>query len=134
MGIYASPSQPSVSLANALFSSTKQQVLRILFGQPDRSFYANGIINLAGSGSGAGQRELATLSDSGLVTAARRGNQKHYQANQHSPIFGELHAIAQKTIGVAESIRHALVPLAPHITAALFMLNSQENGHGDQRC
>jgi len=64
---------------------------------------------------------LATLSDSGLVTAARRGNQKHYKPNQHSPIFGELHAIVQKTIGVAESIRHALVPLAPHITAALFM-------------
>ncbi|GEM_PF-5860980 len=60
MGIYASPPRQSASLANALFSSTTQQVLRILFGQPDRSFYAIEIINLAGSGSGAGQRELAT--------------------------------------------------------------------------
>ncbi|HBP28210.1 nucleotidyltransferase domain-containing protein [Advenella sp. FME57] len=118
MGIPTSSSRPSVSLANALFSSTKQQVLRILFGQPDRSFYANEIINLASSGSGAVQRELATLADSGLVTATRRGNQKHYQANQHSPIFGELRAIVQKTIGVAEPIRNALAPLAPHIAAA----------------
>jgi len=118
MGIYASSSEPSVSLAIALFSRTKQQVLRILFGQPDRSFYANEIISLASSGSGAVQRELATLADSGLVTATRRGNQKHYQANQHSPIFGELHAIVQKTIGVAEPIRNALAPLAPQITAA----------------
>jgi predicted nucleotidyltransferase len=118
MGIITSNSQPSANLANALFSSTKQQVLRILFGQPDRSFYANEIIGLASSGSGAVQRELATLADSGLVTATRRGNQKHYQANQHSPIFGELRAIVQKTIGAAEPIRNALAPLAPHIAAA----------------
>ena len=106
------------SLANALFPGTKQQVLRILFGQSDRSFYANEIINLAASGSGAVQRELTALTQSGLITATRRGNQKHYQANPQSPIFEELRSIVQKTVGVAEPIRNALASIAPHISAA----------------
>ena len=44
----------SSSLADALFPGTKQRVLGLLFGQPSRSFYANELIGLAGSGSGAG--------------------------------------------------------------------------------
>jgi len=118
MGTIISSSQSSSSLANALFPGTKQQVLRILFGQSDRSFYANEIINLAASGSGAVQRELTVLTQSGLITATRRGNQKHYQANPQSPIFEELRSIVQKTVGVAEPVRNALVPMAAHISAA----------------
>jgi predicted nucleotidyltransferase len=106
------------SLADALFSTTQQRVLAYLFGQPERSFFATELIRLAGGGSGAVQRELARLVDSGLVTVSRVGTQKHYQANPKSPIFAELCAIAQKTVGLAEPLREALTPLAKRITAA----------------
>ena len=65
----------STSLAAALFSGTQQRVLGLLFGQPDRSFYATELISLAGVGSGAVQRELARLAQSGLVTVKPVGNQ-----------------------------------------------------------
>ncbi|GAB3471148.1 winged helix-turn-helix domain-containing protein [Polaromonas eurypsychrophila] len=71
------PPAPS-GFAAALFTGTQQRVLGLLFGQPDRSFYANEIIALAGVGSGAVQRELARLAQSGLVTLRPVGNQKHY--------------------------------------------------------
>lgn len=106
------------SLADALFSTVQQRVLAYLFGQPERSFFATELIKLAGGGSGAVQRELARLEDSGLVTVSRIGTQKHYQANPKSPIFSELCAIAQKTVGLAEPLREALNPLAKRITAA----------------
>lgn len=105
-------------LADALFSTTQQRVIAYLFGQPERSFFATELIALAGGGSGGVQRELARLADSGLVTVTRVGTQKHYQANPDSPIFAELCAIAQKTVGLAEPLRKALAPLAKHITAA----------------
>ncbi len=117
MGIINTASS-SRSLSNALFSGTKQRVLSILYGQPARSFYANELISLAASGSGAVQRELATLTNSGLVTVKSVGNQKHYQANPDSPIFSELCAIVQKTTGLAEPLREALTPLTSQITAA----------------
>jgi predicted nucleotidyltransferase len=120
MGIMTSSPTKSLatSLADALFSTTQQRVIGLLFGQPERSFYANEVIRLAGAGSGAVQRELARLAQSGLVTARRLGNQKHYQANPDSPIFAELCNIAVKTVGLAEPLREALAPLASRIRAA----------------
>lgn len=113
-----SPATGRASLADALFSATQQRILGLLFGQPERSFYANELIALTGSGSGAVQRELARLAASGLVVVSLIGRQKHYQANPDSPIFAELCGIASKTIGLAEPLRQALAPLAPRIRAA----------------
>ena len=112
-----------ISLADALFSNIQQRVLAYVFGQPERSFFATELIKLAGGGSGAVQRELARLADSGLVTVSRVGTQKHYQANPKAPIFSELCAIAQKTVGLAEPLRSALKPLAKR-TAAAFVYGS----------
>lgn len=117
MGTATNTSAPR-GLSNALFSGTKQRVLGILYGQPTRSFYANELIGLVGSGSGAVQRELATLASSGLVTVKLIGNQKHYQANLESPIFTELHSIILKTIGLAGPLQDALAHLSSQVTAA----------------
>ena len=114
----ASQKPQAASLADALFSGTQQRVLAWLFGQPERSFYATELIGLAGAGSGAVQRELARLAQSGLVTARAVGNQKHYQANPGAPIYAELCGIVQKTVGLAGPLREALAPLAERIRAA----------------
>lgn len=110
---------PSASLADALFTATQQRVLGLLFGQPDRSFFANELISLARAGSGGVQRELKRLADSGLVTVFRVGNQKHYQANRASPVFEELCGIVRKTVGLRDPIRDALMPLADKIERAV---------------
>ena len=107
------------SLADALFTTTQQRVLALLFGQPSRSFFASELIKLTGSGSGAVQRELKRLSSSGLVTVKRIGRQKHYQANPDCPVFEELCALVRKTVALVEPIRQALAPLAEHIALAL---------------
>ncbi len=105
-------------LADALFSTTQQRVLGLLFGQPERSYYATQLIGLAGGGSGAIQREIARLEESGLVTVRRVGTRKHYQANPESPLYEELVGIARKTVGLAGPLREALAPLSKRITAA----------------
>ena len=115
------------SLADALFSKTQQRVLGVLFGKPDQSFFANEIVRLAGGGFGAVHRELAALEGTGLVTATRIGNQKHYQANRAAPIYEELRGIVLKTVGLADVLRKALAPLAPRIRAA-FVYGSVAKG------
>lgn len=115
------------SLADALFTRTQQRVLGVLFGEPGRSFHASDVIRRAGTGSGAGQRELSRLEGSGLITATRVGNQKHYQVNQASPLFEEVHGIISKTVGLAEPLRQALSPLARRVRAA-FVFGSVAGG------
>jgi len=43
-----------------------------------------------------------------LLTIECVGNQKHYQANEKSPIFDELKGIVQKTFGLADILKDAL--------------------------
>jgi predicted nucleotidyltransferase len=118
MGIQKPPAPASTSLADALFPKVRQRVLAVLFGTPDRSFYANEVIALAQSGTGAVQRELAGLSEAGLLTVRKQGNQKHYQANADAPVFAELRGLVLKTVGLADVLRAALVPLAAQIDLA----------------
>lgn len=107
------------SLADALFTTTQQRVLALLFGQPNRSFYASEMIERTGSGSGAVQRELKRLASSGLVTVTRIGNQRHYQANPASPVFKELCGLVKKTVALAEPLRDSLAPLADRVSLAV---------------
>ena len=110
--------QQTTSLGDALFTGTRKWLLGALFGNPARSFYARELIGLAGSGSGAIQRELERLTQAGLVTMLPIGNQKHYRANPESPVFAELCALTRKTFGLADPLREALEPLASRIRAA----------------
>ncbi|WP_049620654.1 transcriptional regulator [Frateuria defendens] len=108
----------TAGLADALFTQTQQRVLGLLFGQAQRDFGVSELIAATGAGSGAVQRELATLAGSGLLAVQRVGNQKRYRANPQSPIYDELVAIVQKTVGLAVPLREALQPLADQILVA----------------
>lgn len=122
------------NLADALFPKVRQRVLAVLFGQPDRSFYANEVIALAQSGTGAVQRELADMAQVGLITVTKVGNQKHFQANTQSPVYTELRGLVLKTVGLADVLRSALATLVNRIDTAFVygsMANQQDTAQSD---
>ena len=118
LGMFTAASSMS-SLADALFTSTQQKVLGLLFGQPGRSFFVTEIMGLVKAGSGAVQRELHRLERAGLVSVRMHGNQKHYQANSDSPLFDELCSIARKTVALEEPLKAAVESLAGTVRLAL---------------
>jgi len=81
------------SIADALFTKTRQRVLGLLYGQPDIRFYTNEIVRRADMGRGTIQRELDRLVSAGLLTVTREGNRRHYQANEHNPVYHQLLAL-----------------------------------------
>ena len=107
-----------LNISDALFSSTRQRVLGLLFGNPERSFYTSEIVKRARSGTGAVERELLRLLRSGLVSVSKVGNQKHYRADRESPVYEELRGLVLKTFGLSEPLREALAPYAEKIDAA----------------
>jgi predicted nucleotidyltransferase len=115
-------------IGDALFTKTQRQVLGLLFGNPDRSWYLNDIVRKADVGRGAVQRELKKLASAGLLTVRKVGNQMHYQANFESPIFQELRGIVLKTFGVGDELRRALEPVAGKIVVA-FIYGSVAKGN-----
>ena len=125
MGTYKKPEVSS--LASALFGGTRLSILSLLFINDDESFYLREIMRLLGKGRGSVQRELANLTDAGLILRSERGNQVFYQANKGSPIFSELKTLLVKTAGIADVIRASLLDLEDKIKMA-FIYGSFADG------
>lgn len=117
-------------LGDALFTTTQQQVLGLLYGQPQRSFYTKEILRLTGMGVATIKRELDRMLAAGILTIKRVGNQHHYQANAGCPIFAELRAIVCKTFGVTGVLKAALLPLADGLDQ-VFVFGSVAAGKED---
>lgn len=95
-------------IAEALFGQTKRRVLGLLFGRPGQSFYLRQIVRETGAGIGAVQRELAHLAEADLIQRSPHGNQVHFTANTHSPVYEELRKLLAKTAGLADVLRASL--------------------------
>jgi predicted nucleotidyltransferase len=116
------------SLGNALFTTTQQKVLGLLYGKPDESFFTNEIVRWAQVGKGSLVRELTRLHGAGIISIRKQGNQIHYQANPDCPIYQELIGIVRKTFGIAELIRLALSPIEDQLSWA-FIYGSIAKGN-----
>jgi predicted nucleotidyltransferase len=105
-------------LGNLLFGRTRGAVLVLLYGHADQSFYTRQIAREVNASVGAVQRELENLSKVGLIVRSSVGGQVFYQAKRDSPIFREMRALVNKTIGVFSVLRSALHPLAKRVLVA----------------
>lgn len=114
----AHPLEQAPALAAALFTTTQQRLLALLYGEPERSFYFKELLRKTGLGVATVKRELDRMVESGLLTRTVRGNQHHYQANPACPIHDEMAAIVRKTLGIPQAIREALEPLTNRIAQA----------------
>jgi uncharacterized protein len=98
-----------------LFSKARREVLLVLFGNADQTFYMRQLARLTGLGMGALQRELDALSQAGIIERTIQGRHIFFKANAKSTIFRELKSIVAKTIGIGEVLRKALEPMAGRI-------------------
>lgn len=103
---------------SSLFSQYRRQVMALLLLHPEQSYHLREIARLTGAAPGALARELAKLTDMGIVDRRHVGNQVHYSANRSCPVFEELASIARKTFGLGEAIAGGLAPFAERIKAA----------------
>lgn len=97
-----------IGFAAALFSKVQLRLLSLLLSHPERGFHLSEIIKIVNSGTGGVQRELAKLTQAGILTLTADGNRKKYQANKEAPIFEELSRIILKSTGLVEPIKSAL--------------------------
>jgi predicted nucleotidyltransferase len=118
------------SLASTLFPKSRRMVFGLLMSHPDRAFYLREIAELTHLGIGHLQRELNRLVAAGIIRRFKRGRHVYFQADPACPVFDELRGIVIKTIGIAESLRQALLPLRDRIhTAFIFGSVARKEEH-----
>ena len=84
--------------AYVLFGRTQRAILSLLFTHPGESFYLRQIVRLTGAGLGPVQRELKKLTQSGIISRSKSGQQVYYRANDQSSIYPELKSIIVKNV------------------------------------
>lgn len=107
------------NMSSLLFKDYRRKVLGLLLLHPDESYYVREIARLTGTVAGTLHRELARLSEAGVLVKEEKGNQVLYRANRSCLVFEELASILRKTSGVAEVLADALASLADRIDVAL---------------
>jgi predicted nucleotidyltransferase len=96
---------------SALFPKARAESLRLLFAEPGREVHLRDLARLAGLTPAAMQKELARLSEAGLVRSRRDGNRLYFRAETAHPIFPELRNLVVKTTGIAAELTRALAGL-----------------------
>lgn len=117
----------SESLATILFPKARSAVLGLVLSHPDRAFYLREIVELTGLGIGHLQREFERLAAAGIIRRFTQGRHVYFQADQTCPIYNELRGIVLKTVGMADEVRRALLPLRKRIRVA-FIYGSVARG------
>ena len=88
------------SLLDALFPQVRQRLLESFFMNPDRWWYHSDLANHLQLRPSSLQRELAVLTQAGIIKRRRDGNRVYYQANLACPIAPELQGLFLKTSGL----------------------------------
>jgi len=110
-----------------LFSAYRRQVLALLLLRPQERYHVREIARLTGIVPGSLHRELKLLAAAGLLLREETGNQVLYRANRACPIYEELAGIFRKTIGLADILREALLPIGDALELA-FVFGSVARG------
>lgn len=118
-------------LGKALFTKTQRNVLRLMYTQPEKSFYTKEILRLTGMGVATIKRELDRMVAAGILKMFKIGNQNHYQADPQCPIYQDLLAIVSKTFGLKDVIKKVLAPKSDTIVWA-FIFGSMASGKETQ--
>jgi hypothetical protein len=100
-----------------LFTDDQQRLLGLLFGQPDREFHINELVDSSGCGCGFTHRRLGLLERDRLVRTRRERGRKYFQANPDCDVYADVVGLVRKTFGLAQPLRAAFQLLERRVDA-----------------
>ena len=112
---------------DALLPGARRDVLAATLLEPGRWWYLSDLARRLGRAPSSLQRELASLSEAGILRQRRDGNRVYFQADQTCPVFAELAGLMAKTAGLADVLREVLAPFRSRIRVA-FVYGSVARG------
>jgi uncharacterized protein len=103
---------------DALFPKTRQAVLATIYRDSTREWYLSDLARKIGVTPSSLQREVARLSQAGILRRRDDGNRTYYSAETESPLFADLHGLILKTAGLRDILTESLEPFRDRIKVA----------------
>ena len=89
-------------------SKTRIKLLLKFFLNSNTTAYLRSLENEFGESSNAIRLELNRLEKAGMLSSYSQGNKKMFQANTRHPLFGEIHNILLKHIGLDQVMENVI--------------------------
>jgi predicted nucleotidyltransferase len=89
-------------------SQARRRLLAYYFTNPSSRLHLRDLAERLNTDPSNLSKELRRLEGEGLFRSEISGRQKYFQLNREYPLFDEVRAIVEKTIGAEAVIRHAL--------------------------
>lgn len=103
---------------DVLMSPAEQRLVQAVMLNPERDFGTVELLQRMGSSRSAGSALLQRWVDGGLLRERRVGNQRRLSADPGFLLYPELRRMAIKTVGLAQPLARALLPVAPRLQQA----------------
>lgn len=119
---------------NALFPKIRQNILAATLLQPEKSWFISELAEYLGTSPSSLQRELESLTMSGILQSRRDGNRLYFQAETESPIFPALQELVTQTLGIIEQIKESFLLFSDKITVGFIfgsVARGEENTQSD---
>lgn len=115
------------TLLDHLMPEIRQRILEVTLSRPEKLWYLRELAEFLKVAPSSLQRELANLTDAGILLRSVNGNRTYFQANQTCPVFSELQQLLTKTLGFAEVLKQNLSGFKHKIELA-FVYGSMASG------
>ncbi|MCK4506424.1 MAG: winged helix-turn-helix transcriptional regulator [Candidatus Aegiribacteria sp.] len=99
--------QTAVS-GEALFGKIRRELLCLFFLNPDRSFYLLELVAILQTGRGGVQRELANLTESGIIRREKTGVKTFFRVADDSAIYVQMRNLIEKMTDIRNMISSAV--------------------------
>ncbi len=113
--------------AEILFSTVRRDVLAAMLLHPQKSWYLSELGRHIGAAPSHLHRELAALTECGILFRRVEGRQSYFEANAVCPFLPELTRLLKKLVGIPAVVAKAIHPLRSKIRFA-FIYGSVARG------
>jgi uncharacterized protein len=92
----------------ALFPAVRRELLAAILLSPDKWWYLSELAAHLKTSPSSLQRELDSLTESGILERKQEGRRTYYKARRDSPVFDELRGLFSKTAGIVPALQAEL--------------------------
>jgi predicted nucleotidyltransferase len=121
-------------ILDALFPSVRQELLATLLLSADKWWYMSELASHLNTTVSSLQRELNSLSASGVLERKQDGRRTYFKARKDSPVFVDLRGLFLKTAGIGPALQSELRRFGERIRwAAIYgsVARGQEGAESD---
>ncbi len=122
------------AVLDSLFPAMRQKILAATLLSPEKSWYLSELAAHLRTAPSSLQREVASLTKSGILRRTGDGRRTYYQAETTSPVFRELRLLFSKTAGIVPTLETELRQFGAQIRwAAIYgsVARGQERAQSD---